>query len=75
MTETEATILKNLDAVVMSGNTGVITTQYGDVRVHPTRFHGYAAEIVDNGRTVVEFAETPSRAFWKLGGTVKAMNN
>jgi len=70
----ESIVMQKLDATVMAGSTGIIKTQFGDVRVHPTRFHGYAAELVNaNGQKVVEFGHSPSNAFWKLGGTVKAM--
>ncbi len=67
----EVNVLRRLDNLVTAGGTGVVETQFGPVTVHPTRYHGYAAEILDdNGQKWVEFAHVPSAAFLRLGESV-----
>jgi hypothetical protein len=65
-------ILRKLDEKVTAGNAAAIGTQYGDITVHPTRAHGFVAEIIDpNNVKRIAFGYMPSNAFCKLAETIK----
>lgn len=66
-------ILKKLDQTVYSGTPAIIGTQYGDITVRKAMIPGYCAEI-GSGEFPDRYAygETPSIAFQKLAGIVKA---
>ena len=66
-------ILKKLDQTVYGGAPAIIGTQYGDITVRKALMPGYVAQI-GSGEVPDKcaYGETPSIAFRKLSGTVKA---
>jgi hypothetical protein len=76
MTLAETHTLRKLDEVVLAGAAGRVETNYGEIIVHPTRFHGFVAEGFDlNNVKRIAFAQLPSIAFAKLAETLRVINN
>jgi hypothetical protein len=72
MTKDEAETLAKLDQVCLAGRAGRIETNYGEIEVHPTRFHGFCAEILDFENVKrIAFGAMPSIAFLKLASITK----
>ena len=75
LTREEAQTLARLDQVVLAGKAGMIETNYGEIAVKSTRFHGFCAEVIDfNGWKQIAFGAMPSIAFLKLASIVKEIN-
>ena len=66
-------ILKKLYMTVYGGTPAIIGTQYGDITVRKALMPGYVAQI-GSGEVSdkTAYGETPSIAFQKLAGIVKA---
>ena len=74
MAKDEAETLAKLDQTCLKGRAGRIETNYGEIEVHPTRFHGFCAEILDfNNVKRIAFGATASIAFLKLASMTKEM--
>ena len=74
MTKDEAETLAKLDQACLAGRAARIETNYGEVEVHPTRFHGFCAEMLDfNNIKQTAFGAMPSMAFLRLASMTKEM--